>query len=112
MTEIEILTKDKNKIVLKSQGHCQHDICVSISALVNSVIQFTKEFEAIEKCRYKAIYEYGNVFLKINFINADFKKDFLNGIKAVLSGLELYQFNFPKDVKFKINGVVTSTNPL
>ncbi len=108
MTEIEILTKDKNKIAIKSQGHCEHDICVSISALVNCIVQFAKEFEAIKKCRYKVVYEFGNVFLKINFLNSDFKKEFINGIKSVLSGFELYQFNFPEDVKFKINGVVTS----
>ena len=101
MTTIEITLNKTHKFVLTCKNHSQHDICVAISALVNSIVQYATEFEAAEKCTIaKSIYEHGNVELEIDFENRFRKRDFVQGIEAIFTGFELYQANFKDEVKF------------
>ena len=101
MTTIEVTLNKTHKFVLTCKNHSQHDICIAISALVSSIIQYAKDFESNDRCVIsKLIYEYGNVEIEMKFESRFFKKDFVRGIDAILTGFELYQENFKDEVKF------------
>ena len=101
MTTIKIDFEKDGEIVLEVQGHCEHDICVSISALVNAFLQYAKDFESKDKCIFIVnSYEYGEVNALLTFFSISNKEDFIRGIDAILSGFELYEANFKDEVKF------------
>lgn len=101
MTTIAIDLDRAGEIILNVNGHCEHDVCVSISALVNSFFQYAKDFESKDKCvTVTNLYEYGNVDLLLRFYSISDKQNFIRGIDAILTGFELYQENFKDEVKF------------
>jgi uncharacterized protein YsxB (DUF464 family) len=98
MTNITIEKAD-GIFTLESVGHCEHDICVAISALVNSIVQYGKNYEQKNLCFFFDTYKYGCVKIRASFRNDKVYKRFLRGIDGLLVGLELYENNYPNDVK-------------
>lgn len=102
MTTIVIDKTKPRKFILKSTGHCSHDVCVAITAFINSVVQYADDFADTDRCKVNKKCDFGNVTLEVDFFNKFYKKDFIEGIDAVINGLALYQHNFGEDVLLKI----------
>lgn len=106
MITIKIDFERDGEILLEVKGHCEHDICVSISALVNAFLQYAKDYESKDKCICIVdSYKYGEVNVKLTFYSISNKDDFIRGISAILGGFELYQANFKDEVKFIKNNL-------
>ena len=90
------------------KGHCEHDVCVSVSALVSTLVQLIVETEAkLEKPEIK--YESGNVSIVCVCDRVAFECKLRQKIEAIMTGLELFESNFPDEIK-TINGGVVFKN--
>lgn len=101
MTTVVIDKTKPKKFILKSTGHCSHDVCIAITALINSIVQYANDFADAERCTVDTVYDFGNVTLEVDFFNKFHKKDFIRGTDALINGLALYQHNFREDVLLK-----------
>lgn len=100
MTTIEIKAEN-NRFILKSYGHTDHDCCVAISALINALIQYAKQYKQKNFCYLSDdTYMYGQTSLSAEFINEKVYKRFMRGIDGIVTGFKLYSNNFPESIKF------------
>lgn len=102
MTEIKIDIHNKKRFKLDVQGHCEHDVCVSVSALVNATLEYTERFTSlysVETVLTAEEYDHGNVLLIVDFYSGESEREFKRGISAIISGFELYKNEFPEDIK-------------
>lgn len=91
-------SKDK-KFILNVTGHTKRDVCIAVSALTNSIVQYAKDYECDKFCIAKLNYTRGNVELEIKFNSENIKNKFLNGIEGIINGYRLYENNFKSDIK-------------
>lgn len=101
MTTIEIKTSGKRLFRLKAGGHCQnHDVCVAVSALVNTICQYAEDFSDEHEGVKTDIKSYGSgdVELEVKFGRAIVFSNFMHGCRAVSEGLKMYGYNYPEDV--------------
>lgn len=97
MVKIQIEEFEK-RFYLSCKDHCEHDVCVAVSALVNAVTVFYDAFPP-EKTVEKSIeYMPGNVEIEVKFKTGECKREFMNGIESTLMGLESYAQNYPNEV--------------
>ena len=89
-----------NIFKFKTEGHCEHDVCVAVSALVNAIVNFAERFEKEGRCELETKYKKGNVEMKLSFYSGDDKRAFLSGADAILEGMKLYSKNFEKDFEY------------
>lgn len=102
MTEIKIDIHSPKWFKLDVKGHCNHDVCVSVSALVNATLEYTERFTSLysaETTLTAEEYNRGEVFLIVDFYSDESEREFKRGIAAIISGFELYKNEFPEDVK-------------
>ena len=78
------------------KGHCTHDVCVSVSALVSTLVQIVKDTEARLEDP-EIVYEYGDVKIKLKLRQK---------IEAIMTGLEMFKENYPDEIEIKNGGVV------
>jgi hypothetical protein len=101
MTTIELYINTET-CDFKASGHCEHDICVSISALTSAFIQFAEEYgqkSAAFRVLVKS-YERGAAEIHIDFGTVTVALDFMNGISGIITGFKLFAANFPDSVKY------------
>lgn len=112
MTEIKSAVKldaansiGRVKFEFECRGHCKHDVCVSVSALVSTLVQLIIETEAkLEKPEIK--YESGNVRIVCVCDRVAFECKLRQKIEAIMTGLELFGSNFPNEIRIANGGVV------
>lgn len=101
MTIIKIALTNGNQFMFESKGHCSHDVCVGISALANTLVQYAEDYgrEHEQVTTYTKLYESGNVLLEAELPTNDFYAQFVSETKALMLGFELYEANYPNDIK-------------
>lgn len=105
MTEIKIRTECKNKsqiirCTFEIKGHCDHDVCVSVSALVSTLVQIVKEeygYSNVVK-EPEIIYERGYVKIIADFYKVPYYKKIRYKIEAIETGLSLFESNYPNEI--------------
>lgn len=96
------LTEKENELEFSSIGHATHDICVAVTALCSTFIQFVNQkMHDGDISIIDTMYSSG--YTKAHFLITANKSKIRSGIDALLIGFELYAHNFPKEVKFIIN---------
>lgn len=102
MTRISLRSETPGRLYVQVTGHCEHDVCVSVSALTTALLQYAVCFcDEYNGCRLnRKSYDYGNVRFDVEFDGENSKKDFLRGAEAVILGFELFANTYPKDVEF------------
>ncbi len=94
------LQNGKRTFTLSVRGHCAHDVCVSISALAQALLQYTQDFmEDNAGFRVEAMeYGYGHTLLSVFCEDGALMELYKTGTSAVVTGFELYAHSFPEDV--------------
>lgn len=85
-----------NLIYFESKGHGSHDVCVAVSALCSTFLQYVREMQ--DECDIdilKETYENGHTESEFFIYDAD---EIRHGIKALWTGLELYAKNYPDEI--------------
>ena len=85
-----------NLIYFESKGHGSHDVCVAVSALCSTFLQYVREMQ--DECDIdilKETYENGHTESEFFIYDAD---EIRHGIKALWTGFELYAENFPDEI--------------
>lgn len=86
-----------NLIYFESKGHGSHDVCVAVSALCSTFLQYVREMH--DECDIdilKETYENGHTESEFFIYDAD---EIRHGIKAIWTGLELYAKNYPDEIE-------------
>lgn len=103
--EIKIdVKKSSVKLCFECKGHCEHDVCVSISALVSTLVQIVEDSDL--KKEPEIIYEHGNVEIKAEFNRLYYECLIRQKIEAVMLGLRMFESNYPDEIKIECGGVV------
>ena len=102
MTEI-LVEKFGNNIHVTAENHCEnHDVCIAVSAIINTLVQYTRTFrdEHGGLKLYESSYDRGRVEFAVRCTPSSITA-YLTGAKAIMLGLELYAENFPDDVRVR-----------
>lgn len=86
-----------NLIYFESKGHGSHDVCVAVSALCSTFLQYVREMQ--DECDIdilKETYENGHTESEFYIDSSD--AEVRHGIKALWTGFELYAKNFPNEI--------------
>lgn len=86
-----------NRIHFESKGHGSHDVCVAVSALCSTFLQYVREMQ--DECVIdilKETYENGHTESEFFIYDAD---EIRHGIKALWTGFELYAENYPDEIE-------------
>lgn len=106
-TQIEFDFEQPSTAVFEFEckGHCTHDVCVSVSALVSTLVQIVKDTEArLEEL--EIVYEYGDVKIKCVCERMVFELKLRQKIEAIMTGLEMFKENYRDEIEIKNGGVV------
>lgn len=101
MTTIELYVNSIS-FDFKASGHCEHDVCVSVSALTSALIQYAEDSarqNALFRLNVKS-YEHGAAEMHIDFGNVLNALNFTKGIEGITTGFRLFEANYPNDVKY------------
>ena len=96
MIEVTLIDSG-NLIYFESKGHGSHDVCVAVSALCSTFLQYVREMQ--DECDIdilKETYENGHTESEFFIYDAD---EIRHGIKAIWTGLELYAKNYPDEIE-------------
>ena len=95
---IEITLIDSgNLIYFESKGHGSHDVCVAVSALCSTFLQYVREMQDENNVTIvNETYENGHTESEFYIVSSD--AEVRNGIKALWTGFELYAKNFPDEI--------------
>lgn len=86
-----------SQIYFESKGHSSHDVCVAVSALCSTFLQYVREMQ--NECDIdilKETYENGHTESEFFIYDAD---EIRHGIKALWTGFELYAENYPNEIE-------------
>lgn len=104
--EIKIdVKKSSVKLCFECKGHCEHDVCVSVSALVSTLVEIISSSPANSK-EPEITYEFGNVEIKAEFNRLYYECLIRQKIEAVMLGLRMFESNYPDEIKIECGGVV------
>lgn len=85
-----------NQIYFESKGHGSHDVCVAVSALCSTFLQYIREMQDENNVTIvNEKYEQGHTESEFFIYDAD---EIRHGIKALWTGFELYAANFPDEI--------------
>ncbi len=85
-----------NQIYFESKGHGSHDVCVAVSALCSTFLQYIREMQDENNVTIvNEKYEQGHTESEFFIYDAD---EIRHGIKALWTGFELYAENFPDEI--------------
>lgn len=101
MVKIQIEEFEK-RFYLSCKDHCEHDVCVAVSALVNAVTVFYDAFPPKKTAEKSIEYTAGNVEIEVKFKTGECKREFMAGIKSTLMGLGAYAQNYPDEVSLRM----------
>lgn len=107
MIEVQEYISD-NQYIIISSGHAMHDICVSVTANINTLHQFLEDEQKL--CNVKINereYHLGKTCLNFEILNEERKNLIVTVVEAIMQGIRLLQNNFPNEVNF---GGVTNKN--
>lgn len=91
------LTDIEGRIYFESKGHGSHDVCVAVSALCSTFLQYVREMQ--NECDIDILKEtYENGHTESEFFIYDAGK-IRHGIKALWTGFELYAENYPDEIE-------------
>lgn len=91
------LTDIEGRIYFESKGHGSHDVCVAVSALCSTFLQYVREMQDENNVTIvNETYENGHTESEFYIIGSD--AEVRNGIKALWTGFELYAKNFPDEI--------------
>jgi uncharacterized protein YsxB (DUF464 family) len=91
------LTDIEGRIYFESKGHGSHDVCVAVSALCSTFLQYVREMQ--NECDIdilKETYENGHTESEFFIYDAG---EIRHGIKALWTGFELYAENYPDEIE-------------
>lgn len=101
MMTINFYIDGSNIFEFESKGHCEHDVCVAVSAIINGLRQYALVKENEDKVKIKDnVYENGHVKLSLEFARED-EDEITSGLEAFAYSFILYAENYPDDVKFR-----------
>lgn len=86
-----------DRIFFESKGHGSHDVCVAVSALCSTFLQYVRKMQ--DECDIdilKETYENGHTESEFFIYDAD---EIRHGIKALWTGFELYAENYPDEIE-------------
>ena len=93
MIEITLIDSG-NLIYFESKGHGSHDVCVAVSALCSTFLQYVREMQDENNVTIvNETYENGHTESEFYIVSSD-----ADGIKALWTGFELYAKNFPDEI--------------
>lgn len=91
----------KNGFTIESSGHAVHDICVHITANINTLHQYIVDQQEFGNVKiHNRKYQYGETCISFEIINEEKAQFIIEVINAVMRGIELIQGNFPQEVNF------------
>lgn len=96
------LTDIEGRIYFESKGHGSHDVCVAVSALCSTFLQYVREMQ--NECDIdilKETYENGHTESEFFIYDAG---EIRHGIKALWTGFELYAENYPNEIELNYYG--------
>ncbi len=103
MTYINAEVKDRS-VHVRITNHCRkRDICVAVSAIANTLCQYTEFFRdeiggiRVDELRCLP----GDVEIEVK-CNKKSITEFLKGARAIMTGFELYAANYPDEVVARI----------
>lgn len=110
MTQIQLEVKidikqSRAKLKFECKGHCEHDVCVSISALVSTLVEIISNSPA-NKIEPEITYEFGNVEIRAEFDRLSYECQMRQKLETVMLGLSMFEQNFPEQLKIECGGVV------
>lgn len=87
-----------NRIFFESKGHSSHDVCVAVSALCSTFLQYVREMQDENNVTIvNEKYERGHTESEFYIVSSD--AEVRHGIKAIWTGLELYAKNYPDEIE-------------
>ena len=103
MTKIKFRTEVNEKSVkynFECTGHCEHDVCVSISALVSTLVQIVKDEYSFSNTigEPQITYEYGDVRFAVDFQKSTYYQQTKYAIAALETGFMLFESNYPNEI--------------
>jgi uncharacterized protein YsxB (DUF464 family) len=86
-----------NQMYFESRGHGPHDVCVAVSALCSTFLQYVREMQDENNVTIvNETYENGHTESEFFIYDAD---EIRHGIKAIWTGFELYAENYPDEIE-------------
>lgn len=102
------LNFDDSNIEFESKGHCVHDVCIAVSAIINGLKEYALVKESEKKVKIKNnVYKSGSVKLSLDILSGAVD-EIENGLEAFVSAFVLYAQNFPEQINcsIKYKGVI------
>lgn len=91
----------KNGYIISSSGHTSTDVCISVTANINTLHQYLADQEEIGNIKInERKYAYGETYIEFIFLDEEKKQTIEDVIKAIMKGIKLIQHNFPQQVNF------------
>ena len=109
MIRICVSESERRLVNFSVLGHGEHDVCVSVSALVSAFVQYSKDFSHYRcGCLLDLkSYDRGNVSFILRFDSEKSKNEYLYGTQGLMTGLELFAETFPKEISLTVCRDVT-----
>lgn len=90
----------ENGYIISSSGHASHDVCVSISAIINTLRQYVEDQERYGNAKINEIkYKFGETLIDFDISNESRQQIIADVIKAFMQGIKLYQNEFPDEIR-------------
>lgn len=92
--------RGKKTLTVSVRGHCTHEVCVSISAITQTLLQYTQDFlDDNGNFRVEAMeHGYGHTLLSVFCEERATMARYMAGAEAIITGFELYEHSFPDDI--------------
>lgn len=106
MTIIKFRTEvrdDSVKYTFECTGHCEHDVCVSVSALVSTLVQIVRDEFAFSSTigEPQITYESGNVRFAVDFQKSTYYQRTQYSLATLETGLMLFESNYPEEISIE-----------
>lgn len=101
MVEFEAVVK-KDRIHMRSVGHCSKEVCIAASAFINALVEKAEDAEERQLCAADIEYQRGRTRLDLLFKSVRLRKRFCAEIDGLLYGLSLLADTYPFEVRAKI----------
>ena len=106
MTNIVIRKgKKKNELSVSVRGHCDRDVCIAVSAITNTLAQYTDDFrDNNSRFRTDSVRTaYGSAQLTARSTDGRLFGRYLAGATAIMLGYILYAHQFPEEITVDSN---------
>lgn len=93
----------KNGYTIEVSGHAEYDrdVCVSVTANMNTLHQFIVDQQELHNVKLKKReYQLGNSYIDFEILHNQAKDIIKSVVDAIMRGIKLIQYNFPQEVSF------------